>query len=57
MEIYAGIFEPNIGSWSVAEKDGFVLEGVEKKMIYIDGEYVDARMYRYLKEDWLKSKE
>jgi RimJ/RimL family protein N-acetyltransferase len=40
----------------VAEKAGFVLEGVEKKTIYIDGEYVDARVYRYLKEDWLKLK-
>jgi RimJ/RimL family protein N-acetyltransferase len=52
-KIYAGVFEPNIRSWSVAEKDGFILEGVEKKAIYIDGQYVDARKYRLFKEDWL----
>jgi RimJ/RimL family protein N-acetyltransferase len=56
IKIYAGIFEPNIRSWSVAEKDGFVLEGIQKKDIYIDGEYVDARKYRLFKEDWLNRK-
>jgi RimJ/RimL family protein N-acetyltransferase len=55
-KIYAGVFEPNIRSWSVAEKDGFVLEGVEKKAIFIDGEYVDARKYRLFKDDWLNRK-
>jgi RimJ/RimL family protein N-acetyltransferase len=53
VKIYAGIFEPNIGSWSVAEKDGFVLEGKMKRSIYIDGEYVDTRRYRIFKEDWI----
>ena len=52
-KIYAGVFEPNIRSWSVAEKDGFILEGVEKKVMFIDGQYVDARKYRLFKEDWL----
>jgi len=56
-KIFAGVFEPNIRSWSVAEKDGFVLEGVEEKAIYIDGEYVDARRYGLFKEDWLKRQE
>ncbi|MFW9929750.1 MAG: GNAT family N-acetyltransferase, partial [Candidatus Thorarchaeota archaeon] len=27
-KIYANVFEPNIRSWSVAEKDGFILEGI-----------------------------
>jgi RimJ/RimL family protein N-acetyltransferase len=53
-KIYAGIFEPNIGSWSVAEKDGFILEGIQKKTIFINGQYIDARKYRMLKKDWLK---
>jgi len=54
-KIYAGIFEPNIGSWTVAEKDGFILEGVKKKAIFVDGEYIDTRRYRMLKKDWLKN--
>lgn len=53
IKIYAGIFEPNIGSWSVAEKDGFILEGIKKKAIYVDGRHVDERKYRILKEDWM----
>ena len=53
-KIYAGIFEPNIRSWSVAEKDGFILEGIQKKAIFINGEYVDARKYRLLKKDWME---
>ena len=52
IKIYAGIFEPNVGSWSVAEKDGFVLEGIQKKAMYVDGRHVDARKYRILREDW-----
>ncbi len=52
-KIYAGVFEPNIRSWTVAEKDGFALEGIQKKAMYIDGEYVDSRKYRLFKEDWL----
>ena len=52
VKIYAGIFEPNVGSWSVAEKDGFILEGIKKKSIYVDGKYVDERKYRILREDW-----
>ena len=58
IKIYAGIFEPNVGSWSVAEKDGFVLEGKKTKSIYVNGSYVDERKYRILKEDWIsKEKE
>lgn len=53
-KIYANIFEPNIGSWKVAEKDGFKLEGIQKRAIFIDGEYVDDRMYCIFKDDWLK---
>jgi RimJ/RimL family protein N-acetyltransferase len=56
VKIYAGIFEPNIGSWSVAEKDGFILEGIKRRSIYVDGKYLDERKYRIMKEDWLSKK-
>jgi len=46
----------NIGSWSVAEKLGFVFEGIGKHNMYVDGKYLDEKRYCLLKEDWLKSK-
>ena len=47
----------NVGSWTVAEKMGFVLEGIQKHEFYVDGKYLDAKIYRLLKEDWLKRNE
>jgi RimJ/RimL family protein N-acetyltransferase len=46
----------NIGSWSVAEKLGFIFEGLGKQDMYVDGKYLDEKRYCLLKEDWLKSK-
>jgi RimJ/RimL family protein N-acetyltransferase len=46
----------NIGSCSVAEKLGFVFEGIGKHDMYVDGKYLDEKRYCLLKEDWLKSK-
>jgi len=55
-KIYAGIFEPNIASWKCAEKVGFKLEGRLKNVVYVNGEYQDARKYAFFREDWLKNK-
>lgn len=55
-KVYAGIFEPNIGSWSCAEKVGFKLEGRLKNAIYVKGKYYDARKYAMFKKDWLKKR-
>ena len=55
-KLHGGVAVKNIGSWSVAEKIGFKLEGIEKEDFYIDGEYVDSKRYCLLKEDWLKRK-
>ena len=56
-KIQGGVAIDNIGSWSVAGKIGFELEGIRKHEMYIDGKYVDVKIFRLLKEDWLKSRE
>ena len=46
----------NIGSWSVAEKLGFIFEGIGKQDMYVDGKYLDEKRYCLLKEDWYNSR-
>ncbi|MFW9971179.1 MAG: GNAT family N-acetyltransferase [Candidatus Odinarchaeota archaeon] len=46
----------NVGSWSVAEKLGFVYEGLGKQDMYVEGKYLDEKRYCLLREDWLKSR-
>ncbi len=46
----------NIGSWSVAEKLGFIFEGLGKHEMYVDGNYLDEKIYCLLREDWLNFK-
>jgi len=53
-KLHGGVAIDNIGSWSVAEKLGFTLEGIEKDEFYVDGEYLDHKTYCILKEDWEK---
>ncbi len=56
-KLHGGVAVDNIGSWSVAEKIGFQPEGIKKHEMYVDGRYVDTKIYRLLKEDWLKRKD
>ncbi|MEJ2248109.1 MAG: GNAT family protein [Candidatus Lokiarchaeota archaeon] len=51
-KIYAGIYEPNKGSWSVAEKVGFIQEATLREEIYVDGKYEDVRKYYLIKNEW-----
>jgi RimJ/RimL family protein N-acetyltransferase len=46
----------NVGSWTVAEKVGFKLEGILREQKYVDGVYRDEKRYGYLKSDWFKKK-
>ena len=46
----------NVGSWKVAEKAGFVFEGISREDFYVDGKYKDVKNYSYLKKDWLDLK-
>jgi len=55
-KLHGGVAVENIGSWSVGEKLGFDLEGIEREEMYIDGKYSDIKTFGLLKEDWLKRK-
>ncbi|MFX1379484.1 MAG: GNAT family N-acetyltransferase [Promethearchaeota archaeon] len=46
----------NIGSWTVAEKLGFLFEGIGKNDMYVDGKYLDEKRYCLFREDWLNSR-
>ncbi len=54
-KLYVYIFSPNVGSWSCAEKCGYIREGVLKENIYIDGKYEDEFIYILFKKDWIKN--
>jgi RimJ/RimL family protein N-acetyltransferase len=51
MRLTAHVFESNIGSVRVLEKNGFELEGRLRKHYCKDGELLDARVYGLLKDD------
>lgn len=42
----------NIASIRVLEKAGFTFEGLKRKAILVQGEYMDGAIYSILKEDW-----
>lgn len=47
--IFATVFSHNSGSCRVLEKAGFVLEGVMKKGVIKNGQYIDYFMYALVK--------
>jgi len=49
VRIEAPIFSFNLHSQKVAEKCGFVLEGVMRKAYYRDGDYLDGKMFALVK--------
>jgi len=51
VRLTAHVFEFNIGSARVLEKNGFKLEGRLRKHFRKDGELLDARFYGFLKDD------
>ena len=55
-KLHGGVIVDNIGSWIVAEKTGFTLEGIHKDDLFVDGKHVDVKTYRLLKEEWIKRK-
>jgi ribosomal-protein-alanine N-acetyltransferase len=52
VRLTAHVFEFNIGSARVLEKNGFRLEGRLRKHISKDGQLLDGRFYGLLKEEW-----
>lgn len=43
------VYEPNTASRRVLEKNGFTLEGIQRKMVWKDGKAYDLCLYRKLK--------
>lgn len=49
--IEAGAYESAIGSWKALEKCGFVREGVFRKQVIFNSEYIDVYRYGLLKDE------
>lgn len=49
VRVYAGVFEYNLGSIRVLEKNGFQKEGVSKKAIFKNGSFWDEHRYGIIK--------
>jgi len=54
MRVQALIEPPNIASQRLAEKNGFLREGLLRKYEFTCGKFDDLYMYSILKEDYLK---
>lgn len=55
VRIYAGVFEYNMASMKVLEKNGFQKEGISKKAVYKNGKIWDEHKYYLLNEQILIS--
>ena len=49
--VYAGVFEYNVGSMRVLEKNGYQKEGVFKQAVIKNGAYWDEHRYYKLRDD------
>jgi len=45
-KLFAGVADKNEGSKKVLEKNGFILEGVRKKHVYLNNKFHDELIYR-----------
>ena len=52
--IYANTLDINTGAQRMLEKNGLCLEGIERKVKYLNGEMHDRLHYAILKEDYYK---
>ena len=50
--IEAGTYSVAVGSWKALEKNSFKREGIFRKQIMIDGNYIDAYRYGLLKSEY-----
>jgi len=48
--IYAGVFQNNIASMRILEKNGFVLEGIKRKAIFKNNKILDEHFYAIINE-------
>ena len=49
--LWTRVFEFNLGSRRVLEKNGFKLEGIQRQHVYRDGRFIDDYLYGLLKSD------
>jgi len=49
--IYAGVFEYNLASMKVLEKNGFVKEGICRKAVLKNDKFWDEHLYAKLKQE------
>jgi ribosomal-protein-serine acetyltransferase len=52
VEILAGT--TNTRSWAVAERLGFVMEGIKRQAEFVDNKYIDYVMYSMLRSEWVE---
>jgi len=52
LRLFAGVFENNLSSMRVLEKNGFIRESVHKKAVIKGGERLDEHLFSLLREDW-----
>jgi [ribosomal protein S5]-alanine N-acetyltransferase len=53
LRLWTRVFEFNLGSRRVLEKNGFMLEGIQRQHVYCDGKLIDDYLYGLLKiEDY-----
>ena len=51
VRIYAEPYAGNAGSRGVLEKAGFTLEGIQRKSVFKNGEFLDSCIYAVLREE------
>lgn len=52
-KVYARVFANNERSLAYLKKSGYKIEGIRKKQVYKNGEYIDEIMVAIFKKDWL----
>lgn len=55
--VEAYIAPGNVASIRVIEKAGFIKEGLLRKLLFINGDWIDHYMYAILEEEYLQKKE
>jgi RimJ/RimL family protein N-acetyltransferase len=55
-KLTGGTFADNIPMIKCFEKTGFVLEGVKRKELFVDGEYMDHHLFGFFRDEYLAMK-
>ena len=55
LRVFATIYEHNLSSMRVLEKNGFRKEAIHRKAVMKEGVRLDEHLYAILKEDWEKT--